>query len=466
MSLMHRAAAAAIATLLLLGPAGRAAAEFGGTSGVLPAGTELGEEALAQPRELFHSEAIQGRKSYLINLGDMAFSAPSILGGPARQAGISCNSCHINGAGNARFFLPGASTRPGTFDTTGALFNPKADNGFTDAVTIPSLRGARYLAPYGHDGRTASLRDFVRTVIVTEFAGPEPAPEILDGLVAYIQDIDLLPNPRLGLDGTLAHPSDAEKRGAALFVKPFTHDPALSCAACHRPSAGFVDHQQHDVGSAGLFKTPTLLNANFNAPYFHDGRYASYEDVIIHFDRVFYLGLSAQDRSDLAAYLRAIGDGEEPSVLADVDQSVKEVSDFLSVLDTAIPAHDGTVVALTIDTVAGELRELTEKFPERKDASVTGGRTERVAARAALKELVLLLRQVGDSAQAGRFDETANDFTVFRTHLAAAIPMLKAAEPWSLFNPSTHDSHFAAVRQLYRSAIDPVLAARRPYDFD
>ncbi|MEI9984930.1 MAG: hypothetical protein WDN69_18030 [Aliidongia sp.] len=67
---------------------------------------------------------------------------------------------------------------PGTFDTTGPLFNPKADNGILDAVTIPSLRGARYLGPYGHDGRMASLRDFVRNVIVNEFSGPEPSPEI------------------------------------------------------------------------------------------------------------------------------------------------------------------------------------------------------------------------------------------------------------------------------------------------
>jgi cytochrome c peroxidase len=35
----------------------------------------------------------------------------------------------------------------------------------------------------------------------------------------------------------------------------------MSCAGCHIPSAAFVDHQQHDVGSGGLFKTPTLRNA-------------------------------------------------------------------------------------------------------------------------------------------------------------------------------------------------------------
>ena len=93
----------------------------------------------------------------------------------ARQAGISCGTCHVNGAGNAKLFIPDMSTRPGNFDTTGPLFNPKADNGVLDPVRIPSLRGARYLAPYGADGRIASLRDFVRNVIVNEFAGPEPS---------------------------------------------------------------------------------------------------------------------------------------------------------------------------------------------------------------------------------------------------------------------------------------------------
>ena len=95
------------------------------------------------------------------------------------------------------------STRPGNFDTTGPLFNPKADNVVLDPVRIPSLRGARYLAPYGHDGRMASLRDFVRNVIVNEFAGPEPSPVIVDAIVAYIQDIDFLPNPSLGPGGRL-----------------------------------------------------------------------------------------------------------------------------------------------------------------------------------------------------------------------------------------------------------------------
>ena len=184
-----------------------------GDQTTLPAKTELNEDALARPREVFHSE-ILGGKSELVRLGNLAFSSPSILGDVAQRAGISCETCHVNGAGNAKFFMPKMSTRPGNFDTTGALFNPKADNGALDPVRIPSLRGARYLAPYGADGRMASLRDFVHNVIVNEFAGPEPQPAILDAIVAYIQDIDFLPNQSLGPGGRLVGKiSESERRG-------------------------------------------------------------------------------------------------------------------------------------------------------------------------------------------------------------------------------------------------------------
>src|SRR6201991_837297 len=189
-----------------------------GDQTALPPKTELNEDALERPREIFRSEVSGGFKSYLVNLGNLAFSSPSILGGVARQAGISCGTCHVNGAGNPKLFMPKMSTRPGNFDTTGPLFNPKADNGVLDPVRIPRLRGARYLAPYGADGRMTSLRDFVHNVIVNEFAGSEPLPSIVDAIVAYVQDIAFLPNPSLGPAGSLVGKvSESERRGEALF---------------------------------------------------------------------------------------------------------------------------------------------------------------------------------------------------------------------------------------------------------
>jgi hypothetical protein len=414
----------------------------------LPPGTELNEDALDRPREAFRSQAPGGRKSYLVNLGNLAFSSSTILGGVARQAAVSCSTCHVNGVSNAKLYVPGMSTRPGNFDTTGPLFNPKANNGVLDPVRIPSLRGARYLAPYGHDGRFASLRDFIHNVVVNEFAGPEPSPTVLDALVAYVLDIDFLRNRSLGPGGQLtSQASEPERRGETLFFKPFRHQPTVSCATCHIPSGAFVDHLQHDVGSGGLFKTPTLLNADFNGPYFHDGRYDSYDQVVLHFDRVFDLGLSLQDARDLVAYLTAVGDGERPYVHDGVAARLEEIGDFSSVLETAIQSHDAAVISLAVTTVGAELRELTEQFPDHKDTSVLSGRQERRAARTALKEQVLRLRRIGLAAAAEDFDAAAAEFRNFNNLMVAAVPaLLRIAEPWSLFNLQVQDGHYRALR--------------------
>lgn len=423
-----------------------------GDQTTLPAKTELNEDALARPREIFHSE-ILGGKSELIRLGNLAFSSPSILGDVAQRAGISCETCHVNGAGNAKFFMPKMSTRPGNFDTTGALFNPKADNGALDPVRIPSLRGARYLAPYGADGRMPSLRDFVHNVIVNEFAGAEPQPAVLDAIVAYIQDIDFLPNQSLGPGGRLVGKiSESERRGEALFSKPFPHDASMSCATCHVPSGAFVDHAQHDVGSGGLFKTPTLRNADFNAPYFHDGRFDTYDQVVAHFDRVFELGLTEQDQKDLVAYLTAVGDGLQPYEYDGAGATLKEINDFAVLLGTAIPEGDKEVVSLAVDTIGGELRELTERYPDRKDTSVSGGEKERAAARAGLKEAVLVLRRIDMAVGEGRTADAATDYRIYRSLMLAAIPsLLGSAQRWSLFDAAVHDRHYEALRQTMQS---------------
>ena len=442
--------------IMLLGAALRIGHAFplSGDQTVLPPGTELNEEALNKPREVFRSEAMGGAKSYMVNLGDLAFNSNLILGGAARRAGMSCGTCHVNGAGNGKLYIPGMSTRPGNFDTSGPLFNPRAHNRARDPVRVPSLRGARLLAPYGNDGRIASLRDFVRNVIVNEFDGPEPTPAILDAIVAYIEDIDFLPNLNLAAAGRLgARANDAQRRGEVLFLKPFPHNPELSCAGCHTPSSAFVDHRQHSVGSGGLFKTPTLINANFNAPYFHDGRYDTYDQVVGHFDRTFELGLTPQDRADLVAYLQAVGDGLLPYEQDGVTAQLKEINDFASVLDTAIPAHNNDVVALAVHTISGELRELVEQFPGVKDTAVDGGVAERLAARQALKNLVLMVRRIGIDTAAGRYDEAAAEYQSYRKLAFAAVPIVvKKAQPWSLFNPAMHKAHFDELRKLLQSA--------------
>jgi hypothetical protein len=400
----------------------------------LPIGSNLDEDAVTNPREIFHSETVRGRRSYMSNLGNLAFNSPFTLGEAARKAHMSCATCHVNGASNPRLFIPGLSARPGTFDTTNAFFNPKTDNGVLDPVTIPSLRGARFLGPYGHDGRSASLRDFVRNVVVNEFAGAEPSAQILDAMVAYIEDIDFLPNPNLDKLGRLA-PSTTpqQQRGETLFAKPFPHAPAMSCAACHTPSAAFVDHLQHDVGSGGLFKTPTLLNADFSAPYFHDGRFDNFDQVIDYFDHAFELGLNAQDRADLAAYLAAIGDGVRPNYHLTGGNVLGDINSFASVLDMAIPRHDVEVVGLATQTANDLLQDLADHYPETRGGNSVGAQ-ELTLARATLATLMKILQSIQTDVAAGHYSEAAGEYLNYRKLSFASAPAaLQAADPSSSF---------------------------------
>lgn len=68
----------------------------------MPPGSELDDDAVDSPREVSHSEATHGRKSYLSRLGNLAFNSPYTLGDVARTAHVSCATGHVNGASNPR----------------------------------------------------------------------------------------------------------------------------------------------------------------------------------------------------------------------------------------------------------------------------------------------------------------------------------------------------------------------------
>jgi len=74
----------------------------------------------------------------------------------------------------------------------------------------------------------------------------------------------------------------------------------------------------------GKFKTPSLRNVALTAPYMHDGRFGTLEDVVAHYDHGVRrsatldpnlakhpdagLQLSAEDQRALAAFLRTLTD--------------------------------------------------------------------------------------------------------------------------------------------------------------
>jgi cytochrome c peroxidase len=136
--------------------------------------------------------------------------------------------------------------------------------------------------------------------------------------------------------------SEQEKQGFALFVTEY--DPArgkrgADCFHCHGGALfsdfGFknngLDLVSADAGrtvvtgntsDAGKFKTPSLRNVALTAPYMHDGRFATLEEVVAHYDHGVKraaaldpnlakhpdagLGLTPAEQAALVAFLRTL----------------------------------------------------------------------------------------------------------------------------------------------------------------
>jgi len=335
----------------------------------LPPGSEINKQ-LPRPRQILNMTArgVNESETVLIALGDMAFDSPYIFGEPAQSLQISCNTCHNKSITNPQVFVPGLSHTAGGVDVSSSFFAPHANNGHFDPLDIPDLRGIRFTGPYGRNGRIGSLREFVRNVIVHEFGGPEPDPLMLDGMIAYMNEFDFLPNEKLNAGGTLSgKATDAERRGEKLFRTAFAGMNRMSCASCHIPSANFTDGRRHNLGTVkgsgpysrdGALDTPTLLSAKYTAPYFHDGSQPTLRSVVEWFNAQFKLGLSTAQVGDLTAYVEAVGDGEEAyeDTMHTLEAEMEEFSFFLSAYEYLKRSGKQELIGMTMQTIAGEIR--------------------------------------------------------------------------------------------------------------
>ncbi len=122
----------------------------------------------------------------IIRGGRALFATPTLLGGQAAKAGLSCASCHINGRDNPHFLLAGVSAVPGTADVTNSFFSAARGNARFDPVTIPDLAKPGKVS---RDPGTRTLETFISNLIVEEFGGREPTPAMLDALAAYVRAV-------------------------------------------------------------------------------------------------------------------------------------------------------------------------------------------------------------------------------------------------------------------------------------
>lgn len=209
---------------------------------------------------------------------------------------------------------------------------------FKDGVTIDNI--GRALAAFERSIVTLpSPADYYEPLRAFEQAFPD---DVKDLKTFEKEDPEQFARYKQLKDASDAHPiSPAAKRGRELFFGQ-----KGGCTACH-VGANFSDEKYHNLGvgmtaakpdlgrfeitkdpkDKGAFKTPTVRNVALTAPYMHDGSQKTLEEVVDWYDKgghpnpslsqnVRKLNLSAQDKADLVAYMRALT-GEFPKTRTD-----------------------------------------------------------------------------------------------------------------------------------------------------
>jgi len=139
----------------------------------------------------------------------------------------------------------------------------------------------------------------------------------------------------------LASFTESEKRGKAIFMDASAELPHGECGHCHTPplftDLTYMNNGLDEVGSLedypdrgrgkvtgtkydnGRFRVPSLRNVGITAPYMHDGRFATLEEVVDHYNsgghfapnvdpKVRKLHLSSSDKQDLVNFLKTLTD--------------------------------------------------------------------------------------------------------------------------------------------------------------
>lgn len=191
---------------------------------------------------------------------------------------LSCASCHVDGHSN------------------GLLNDNFTDESFGTAKRVLTLRGVADTAPYAWSGRFKTLREQITHSVQSTMQGEALSDQQISDLEAYITT--LTPPPPLGSNDRLS-----VDRGMALFQQ-------LACTNCHTSptftSAKLVDVNLHDEQGVKEFNPPSLRGVSQNAPYFHDSRAKTLEDVFRQQKHPIDHKLTDEQLRDLVNYLNSI----------------------------------------------------------------------------------------------------------------------------------------------------------------
>ena len=227
--------------------------------------------------------------------------------------GVACFDCHANGHTNGATHLAG-DARP---------------QEIRHRVDTPALRGVNIQRLFGSQRALKSVEDFTEFEQRAAYFDGDPILATKKGVnilergsqVHFMAEfqalLDFPPAPKLDIYGKLNtnQATESELRGQALFFGK------AQCSICH-PAPYYTDNLMHNLKTErfykpqevnghrmvgdGLIKTFPLRGIKDSPPFLHDGRLLTLDDTVEFFNLILQLKLSAQEKSDLIAFMRQL----------------------------------------------------------------------------------------------------------------------------------------------------------------
>jgi cytochrome c peroxidase len=262
---------------------------------------------------ILNPKQLDGLRLLVTQFPQQQFNATEDRRSEKPSRGVTCFDCHINGHTNAATHLVGD-------------IRPQQNR---RRIDTPSLRGVNIQRLFGSQRALKTVEDFTEFEQRAAYFDGDPVIAVKKGVairergsevhaMAEMQEIfDFPPAPKLNIYGRLdpAKASQSELRGEALFFGK------ANCAGCHTPPY-YTDNLMHNLKverfykpqmvngmlatTQGAIKTFPLRGIKDSPPYLHDGRLLTLEDVVEFFNLIQESKLTAQEKADLVAFMRAL----------------------------------------------------------------------------------------------------------------------------------------------------------------
>ena len=262
---------------------------------------------------ILNPKQIEGLRLLLTPFPQQQFNQTEDRRSEKSSRGVACFDCHANGHTNGAAHLVG-DIRP---------------QEFRHRIETPTLRGVNIQRLFGSQRALKTVEDFTEFEQRAAYFDGDPVIATKKGVnvldrgsqvhfMAEFQELmDFPPAPKLGIDGKLdpTKATQSELRGETLFFAK------AKCGVCHT-GPYYTDNSMHNL-RAERFYTPRMVNNEMasadgpiktfplrgikdSPPYMHDGRLLTLEDTVEFFNLILGTRLTATEKTDLLAFLRAI----------------------------------------------------------------------------------------------------------------------------------------------------------------